>query len=266
MPPLPWGANLLSGRVACWGWMVKLIASATGVPELGECDSTPVGSAVGTIDGRQAGIGQRRWRQKGRLSSCSARSGPNWKPHPRAVYFSSVKMRLRPAPQAPCRIGEPRRGEPSMRKPRGYDLDTARREAPGPWRIGGEDDAGIHVVDANGERVATIWKTPSRLIPAVEAIQALVVRMGDEALAPRLCANPECRRPFDAPSRTQKHCSAACAMAIPSRMSSRPASAMRARLNCGCRGSLGERSPSAVATPIASGPRYAQRSTRAVTG
>ncbi len=100
-----------------------------------------------------------------------------------------------------------------MRKPRGYGLDTARREAPGPWRIGGQDDAGIHVLDANGERVATIWKTPSRSDSALEAIQALMVRTGDEVLAPRLCANPACKRPFDAPSRTQKHCSAKCAVA-----------------------------------------------------
>ena len=69
------------------------------------------------------------------------------------------------------------------------------------------------MLDANGERVATIWKTPSRSAPALEAIQALVVRMGDEVLAQRLCANPECRRPFDAPSRTQKHCSAVCGVA-----------------------------------------------------
>ena len=34
--------------------------------------------------------------------------------------------------------------------------------------------------------------------------------MGDEVLARRLCANLGCRRPFDAPSRTRKHCSAAC--------------------------------------------------------
>ena len=106
--------------------------------------------------------------------------------------------------------GDASEGELAVRKSRGYDLDTARREAPGPWRIGGRDDAGIHVLDANGERVATIWKTPSRSVPALEAIQALVVRMGDEVLASRLCANPECRRPFDAPSRTQKHCSAVC--------------------------------------------------------
>ena len=100
-----------------------------------------------------------------------------------------------------------------MKKPRRQNLDAARHEGSGPWRIGGEDDAGIHVLDANGERVATIWKRPSRSVPALEVIQALVVRMGDEVLAQRLCANLECRRPFDAPSRTQKHCSARCAVA-----------------------------------------------------
>ncbi len=105
-----------------------------------------------------------------------------------------------------------------MRKPRGYNLSTAHLEAPGPWRVGGEDDAGIHVLDANGERVATIWKTPVRSVSTLEAIQALVVRMGDEVRATRLCANPECRRAFDAPSRTQKHCSAGCAMATQPRV------------------------------------------------
>ena len=109
-------------------------------------------------------------------------------------------------------------GESAVRKRRRQHLDTARREAPGPWRIGSEDDAGIHVVDANGERVATIWKTPSRSNSAVEAIQALMVRMGEEVLAERLCANPECRRPFDAPSRTQKHCSASCGVATQPRV------------------------------------------------
>ena len=100
-----------------------------------------------------------------------------------------------------------------MRKLRGYDLDTARREAPGPWYIGGRDDAGVHVLDANGERVATICTTPSRSVATLEAIQALVMRMGDEVLATRLCANPDCRRPFDARSRTQKHCSSTCGVA-----------------------------------------------------
>ena len=97
-------------------------------------------------------------------------------------------------------------------------MDTVRREASGPWRIGSEDDAGIHVLDANGERVATIWKTPSRPNSAVEAIQALMVGIGEEVLAGRLCANPACRRPFDAPSCTQKHCSASCAMATQPRV------------------------------------------------
>ena len=105
-----------------------------------------------------------------------------------------------------------------MRKLRKQHLDTVRREAPGPWRSGGEDDAGIHVLDANGERVATIWKTLSRSDAAVEAIQALMVRMGEEVVAERLCANPECRRPFDAPSRTQKHCSSSCAIATQPRV------------------------------------------------
>ena len=105
-----------------------------------------------------------------------------------------------------------------MRKPRREHLVTVRREAPGPWRIGGEGDEGIHVLDANGERVATIWKTPSRSAAALEAIQALVVRIGEEVLAMRLCANPECRRLFDAPSRTQKHCSASCGMATQPRV------------------------------------------------
>ena len=100
-----------------------------------------------------------------------------------------------------------------MRESRRQQLDTVRREAPGPWRIGGEEDAGIHVLDVNGERVATIWKMPSRSAEAMEAIQALMVRMGDEVLAQRLCANPECRRPFDAPSRTQRHCSTVCSVA-----------------------------------------------------
>lgn len=117
-------------------------------------------------------------------------------------------MRLRPAPQVPRR-----KGEPAVRKPRRQHLDTVRREVPGPWRTGGEDDAGIHVLDVNGERVATIWKSASRSDAALEAIQALMVRMADEVLAQRLCANPECRRPFDAPSRTQRHCSTVCSVA-----------------------------------------------------
>ena len=104
-------------------------------------------------------------------------------------------------------------GETAVRKPRRQHPDIVRREAPGPWRIGDEDDAGIHVLDANGECVATIRKTPSRSDSALEAIQALMVGIGDEVLAQRLCANPECRRPFDAPSRTQRHCSTVCSVA-----------------------------------------------------
>ena len=105
-----------------------------------------------------------------------------------------------------------------MRKLRGYDLDAARREAPGPWRIGGRDDAGFHVLDANGERVATVWRTPSRSVAALEAIQALVVWAGDEVLGARLCANPECRRLFDAASRKQKYCSAVCSVVVQPRV------------------------------------------------
>ena len=39
-----------------------------------------------------------------------------------------------------------------------------------------------------------------------------MVRMGDGVFAQRLCANPGCRRPFDAPSRTQRHCSTVCSV------------------------------------------------------
>ena len=45
-----------------------------------------------------------------------------------------------------------------------------RGDAPGPWRIGGGNDAGTHLLDASGEGVATIWKTPSRSVSALEAI------------------------------------------------------------------------------------------------
>lgn len=69
------------------------------------------------------------------------------------------------------------------------------------------------MLDATGARVATLWKTASRSEASLDAIQALMLRMGDEMLAPRLCANPDCRRPFDAPSRTQRHCSTACSLA-----------------------------------------------------
>ena len=74
------------------------------------------------------------------------------------------------------------------------------------------------MLDANGERLATIWKTPSRSVPALEAVQALVLGIGDEVLATRLCANPECGRPFHAPSRTQKHCSSVCGVATQPRV------------------------------------------------
>ena len=114
--------------------------------------------------------------------------------------------------------GDAPEGEPAVRKPRRCHLDTARREAPGPWRIGGRDDAGIHVLDANEERVATIWNTPSRSVSALEAIEALVVRIGDEVRATRLCADPECGRAFDSPNRTQKHCSSVCGVATQPRV------------------------------------------------
>ena len=114
--------------------------------------------------------------------------------------------------------GDAPEGAHAVRKLRGYDLDAARREAPGPWRIGGRDDAGIYVLDANGERVATVWRTPSRSVAALEAIQALVVWLGDEVLGARLCANPECRRPFDAASRQQKYCSAVCSVVVQPRV------------------------------------------------
>ena len=105
-----------------------------------------------------------------------------------------------------------------MKKPPRHHLAAVRREAPGPWRIGSEDDAGIHVLDSNGTRVATLWKTVSRSEASLDAIQALLLRMGDEMLAPRLCANPDCRRPFDSPSRTQRHCSTACSLATQPRV------------------------------------------------
>ena len=109
-------------------------------------------------------------------------------------------------------------GEYVVKNLRGHDLDAAGHEAPGPWRTGDPDDAGIHVIDANVERVATIWTTPSRSPTALEAIQALVVHMGNEVLGIRLCANPECRRPVDAPSWKRKCCSAVCGLVTHSRV------------------------------------------------
>ena len=145
---------------------------------------------------------------------CSARRRLDWKPPPGTICLAAGKDALGTGPGRPVPgRGDAREGEHAVRKLRGHDLDPARREAPGPWRIGGRDDAGIHVLDANGERVATIWKTPSRSVAALEAIQALVVWIGDEVLGTRLCANPDCRRPFDAPSRKQKHCSSTCGVA-----------------------------------------------------
>ena len=45
-----------------------------------------------------------------------------------------------------------------------------------------------------------------------------MVWLGDEVLGTRLCANPECRRPFDAASRKQKYCSAVCSVVVQPRV------------------------------------------------
>ena len=198
--------------------------------------------------------------------ACLAQPRPDWKPHLWTIHFSIGQdaFEIGATSLMPER-GDALEGEPAVRRPRRCHLDTARREAPGPWRIGGRDDAGIHVLDANEERVATIWNTPSRSVSALEAIEALVVRVGDEVLATRLCANPECGRAFDSPNRRQKHCSSVCGVATQPRViEARKRDG--ARMNCACRGSNGKRSPSAAATPIPSGHETAQGSTRAVTG
>ena len=131
--------------------------------------------------------------------ACPAQPRPDWIPHPWTIHFLIGQDALETGAHKPHagtgrRVGE---GACCEKASEVHHLDTARREAPGPWRIGGRDDAGIHVLDANEERVATIWNTPSRSVSALEAIEALVVRVGDEVLATRLCANPECRRAFD---------------------------------------------------------------------
>ena len=151
--------------------------------------------------------------------ACLAQPRPDWKPHPWTIHFSIGQdaFEIGATSLMPER-GDALEGEPAVRRPRRCHLDTARREAPGPWRIGGRDDAGIHVLDANEERVATIWNTPSRSVSALEAIEALVVRVGDEVLATRLCANPECGRAFDSPNRRQKHCSSVCGVATQPRV------------------------------------------------
>ena len=46
-----------------------------------------------------------------------------------------------------------------------------RREAPGPWRIGSDDDAAIQVLDASGERVASIWPAEPAEICGHERLQ-----------------------------------------------------------------------------------------------
>ena len=159
---------------------------------------------------------------------------PGWNQYPRSIYGVVCSDESDTGPTSPVAVrgNALEGGESAMRKLRGYDLDTARREAPGPWRIGGRDDSGVQVLDANGQRVATIWTTPSRSDATLKAIQALVVRMGDEVLATGLCANPDCRRPLEAPSRTQKHCSATCGVATQPHMSSRPANATNTRMHC----------------------------------
>ena len=199
-------------------------------------------------------------------STLPAKQASFWKPHPRTIHFLIGQDVFETGPTSPVpERGDAPEGEPAVRKPRRNHLDSARREAPGPWRIGGRDDAGIHVLDANEERVATIWNAPSRSVSALEAIEALVVRIGDEVLATRLCANPECGRAFDAPA-VRRSTARLCVAWQLSHVSSRPASETSARMNCACGGSHGKRSPSAVVTPIASGRKYAPGNTRAVTG
>ena len=152
-------------------------------------------------------------------STLPAKQASFWKPHPRTIHFLIGQDVFETGPRSPVpERGDALEREPAVRRPRRCHLDTARREAPGPWRIGGRDDAGIHVLDANEERVATIWNTPSRSVSALEAIEALVVRVGDEVLATRLCANPECGRAFDSPNRRQKHCSSVCGVATQPRV------------------------------------------------
>ena len=194
--PAVGGGPLMPGRRPAHG-------QASPLDGAGRVDGDGCGTAAWRADG-----GHNQRRQKGRGAAVPHNWDRTGNPA-RGRYISlSDRMRLILAPRAPRR-----RGEPAVRESRRQRLGTVRREAPGPWRTGGEDDAGIHVLDVNGERVATIWKMPSRSDSTLEAIQALMVRMGDEVLAQRLRTNPECRRPFDAPSRTQKHCSSSCSMA-----------------------------------------------------
>ena len=75
--------------------------------------------------------------------ACPAQPRPDWKPHPWTIHFFIGQDAFETGATSPMpERGDAPEGEPAVRKPRGYDLDTARREAPGPWRIGGRDDEG----------------------------------------------------------------------------------------------------------------------------
>ena len=103
------------------------------------------------------------------LDACRPRQPPraiDGVPVKHRISRSRTPGRFRPSCSASSRIGSPanvarltfaplgaalllgREGLPHelhrVRKLRGYDLDMACREAPGPWRVGGRDDAGIH--------------------------------------------------------------------------------------------------------------------------
>ena len=100
-----------------------------------------------------------------------------------------------------------------MNSPRNSRLQDASREAPGPWRIGERDHTGIQVLDANEELVATISTGSLRSESTLDTIQELIAGAGYNVIGQRFCANPACGRPFDAPSRKQKHCSTRCSLA-----------------------------------------------------
>ena len=113
--------------------------------------------------------------------------------------------------------------------------------------------------------MATIWTTPSRFVPAPEGIQALLVHIGDEVLAkPVWEAGGVGVRSM--PPAIRRNTARRCLAWRPSHVSSMPASAISAHMNCACGGSHGKRSPSAAATPIASGRTSAHEGTRDVTG
>lgn len=76
---------------------------------------------------------------------------PDWKSQPRTIYFVIDRDEIEIGSKGPVRVwGGAPKPEPVVRKPRGYDLVSARREAPGPWGVGGRDDAEIQLLDANG--------------------------------------------------------------------------------------------------------------------